>query len=77
MSRTHVSEVESSTVSRPLLMKACQMRLVPTTLDAIVLPATIGMIHSINMADTRLAWLGRTPLLTLVVATGLGTSTRL
>ncbi len=63
------SKVENSAFCCPFLVKLCGVGCVPTTFNPIMLLSTVGIGSPINMANTQLSWLRRTPLFLLVVAT--------
>jgi hypothetical protein len=63
------SKVKNSAFFCPFLVKLCGMSRVPTAFNPIMLLITVGVGRLIDIADTQLSWLRRTPLLLLVVAT--------
>jgi hypothetical protein len=63
------SKVKSSAFCCPFLVKLCGVGRVPTTFNPIMLLSTVGVGSPIDITNTQLSWLMRTPLFLLVVAT--------
>ncbi len=63
------SEIKNSAFCCPFLVKLSGVGGVPTTFNPIMLLSTVGVGSPIDIVNTQLSWLRRTPLFLLIVAT--------